>query len=168
MVTKAEKIGRSWQDFSVPVEARMKKLLESLAHDPDWEGWDTPALQACKFISWEPNKVVWEVTVTEKMLNRTGNLHGGCAATLGDLLSGTAWMTIARPGYMDAGHVSRTLTTTYFRPAPLGTVMRIYCESVSVGKTLAHCKADFKTLDGKMLVSVTHDKALIPHNQAKL
>lgn len=63
---------------------------------------------------------------------------------------------------MDAGTVSRSITMTYLRPVPAGTKVRMICTAVSGGKRLAHCIGQIETLDGKVCVTMVHDKAVVP------
>jgi len=117
------------------------------------------------------------------MCNKSNNLHGGAACTvLGegshaitqnsigvphltdvlDNLTSTALLTIAKEGFLDGGHVSRTITMTYLRPVPVGTKVRLICKAVAAGKRLAHCTGQIETLDGKVCVTMLHDKAVLP------
>jgi len=79
-----------------------------------------------------------------------------------DNLTSTSFLTIAKEGFMDGGHVSRTITMTYLRPVPAGTKVRLVCTAVSGGKRLVHCTGRIETLDGKVCVTMVHDKAVVP------
>jgi acyl-coenzyme A thioesterase 13 len=141
---------------------------DDLTTDPDYIGFDLLGLKQCSLISAsrETQSTVWELNVNAALCNKAGNLHGGAAATILDNLTSTALLTIAKPGFLDAGHVSRTLTTTYLRPVPPG-VYRVESEVVSAGRTLAHVRGFIKTMDGKVCVSCTHDKHVF-QREAKL
>ncbi|PLB44550.1 hypothetical protein P170DRAFT_288245 [Aspergillus steynii IBT 23096] len=54
-------------------------------------------------------------TVTELMTNFGGVLHGGCAATIIDMLTTVPLGAISRPGFYTSLGVSRSLNVTYFR-----------------------------------------------------
>lgn len=146
-------------DLTMTPLERCQAVHDFLSADPGYNGFDTMILKQSRLISAssETQSTVWELTVTPAFCNKAGNLHGGAAATILDNLTSTALLTIARPGFLDAGHVSRTLTTTYLRPVPPG-VYRVESEVVSAGRTLAHVRGEIKTLDGKVCVSCTHDK----------
>lgn len=94
------------------------------------------------------------------LCNKGGNLHGGAAATLLDSLTSTSLLTIAKPGFLDAGHVSRNLNTTYLRPVPVGSKCTVECEVVAAGKNTAMVRGVIKNADGKVAVFCVHDKAV--------
>lgn len=66
------------------------------------------------------------------MCNKSGNMHGGCSTTILDNLSSTTLLTLAKPGFLDAGHVSRTITMTFLKALPVGTKTRIVCDVSSI------------------------------------
>lgn len=115
----------------------------------------------------ESQSTLWSFTCAPALCNKSGNLHGGCAATLLDSLTSTALLTIARPGFLDGGHVSRTLSCTYLRPVPMGTECVVECWVVAAGKRTANVRGEIRTKkDGKVCVSCVHDKAVF--ERAKL
>jgi acyl-coenzyme A thioesterase 13 len=155
-------------DLSLPIEDRINALLKEITASPDYAGFDVTGLKQCKFISANEatQSTTWELTITPELCNKSGNLHGGAAATLLDTLTSTALLTIAKPGFLDAGHVSRSLNTTYLRPVPDGTKCRVECEVVAAGKNTALVRGVIKTMDGKICVHCAHDKAVF--KKAKL
>lgn len=89
-----------------------------------------------------------------------GNLHGGCAATLVDLLTTSILMGMSRPGRFALGGVSRNLKVTYLRPVPQGTEIRLVCTLVHAGKRLALLKGDIYRADtGDLCIAGEHEKA---------
>jgi acyl-coenzyme A thioesterase PaaI-like protein len=55
--------------------------------------------------------------------------------------------------------VSRTLNTTYLRPAPLGTEVRIECEIVQLGQRLCTLRGTMRRAsDGAVLATCEHGK----------
>lgn len=88
-----------------------------------------------------------------------GNLHGGCAATLIDVLSTTILLGISSPGRFALGGVSRNLKVTYLRPVPTDTEVRLVCEVVHVGKRLALLRAEIQRVNGDVCVVGEHEKA---------
>jgi acyl-coenzyme A thioesterase 13 len=149
-------------DLSLPIETRIRNLHTELTTTPGYVGYDTLGLRQCVFLSASAatQSSTWELTVTPELCNKGGNLHGGAAATILDSLTSTALLTIAKPGFLDAGHVSRNLNTTYLRPLPVGSKVRVECEVVAAGKNTAMVKGVIRTVDGKVAVFCAHDKAV--------
>lgn len=100
------------------------------------------------------------MTVSPDMCNYLDNLHGGCAATLIDVLSTTILLGVSSPGRFQLGGVSRNLRTTYLRPVPQGTEIRLVTELVHVGKRLALLRSEIlRADDGQVCVVGEHEKA---------
>ena len=95
-------------------------------------------------------------------------MHGGAATTILDSLTSAVLLTIAKPGFLDAGHVSRALNTTFLRPVPVGTKCTVECEVVAAGKKTAMVRGVIKLPNGKIAVHCAHDKAVFAKPAAKL
>ncbi|KAJ5758728.1 hypothetical protein N7520_005884 [Penicillium odoratum] len=107
-----------------------------------------------------PSKVAFTFTITPSLSNTLGSLHGGCAATLVDILSTVILLGVSSPGKFGFGGVTRNLRLTYLRPVPIGTEARIVCEIVHVGKRLALLRAEIQKADtGDVCVVGEHEKA---------
>ncbi|KAJ6155911.1 hypothetical protein N7497_004796 [Penicillium chrysogenum] len=107
-----------------------------------------------------PATVSFLLMITPPLSNYMGNLHGGCAATLIDVLSTTILLGISEPGKFSFGGVSRNLKVTYLRPVPTGTEVRLVCEVIHVGKRLALLRAEIqKAESGDVCVIGEHEKA---------
>ncbi|PKY01468.1 putative thioesterase family protein [Aspergillus campestris IBT 28561] len=107
-----------------------------------------------------PAQVSFLFSIAPKMCNFLGNLHGGCAATLVDVLSTVILMGVSSPGQFSLGGVSRNLKITYLRPVPRGTEVRLTCELVHVGRRLALLRAEIRRVDnGNLCVVGEHEKA---------
>lgn len=117
-------IGYINPDFSKSVEERILSVHKELTSNPRYEGFDSIVLRNASFVSCsiDNQSTKWTFTVPAILANKSYNLHGGAAATLLDSLTSTALMTVSRPGFVDAGHVSRALDTKYLRPVPVGEV----------------------------------------------
>ncbi|KAJ5192264.1 hypothetical protein N7449_008406 [Penicillium cf. viridicatum] len=107
-----------------------------------------------------PATVSFLLTITPALSNYMGNLHGGCAATLIDVLSTTILLGISEPGKFSYGGVSRNLKVTYLRPVPTGTEVRLVCEVIHVGKRLALLRAEIQRAENQDVCVVgEHEKA---------
>lgn len=143
------------------VRDRVMALQAQIVADPDFFGFDTYALKGSNItlLEAEPNRTVWEMDIGGNLCNKSGNLHGGAAATLLDNLTSTALITISKPGFLDGGHVSRTITMTYLRPVPRDSRVRIECETQAAGRNTANIHGKIY-LNGKLCVTCVHDKAV--------
>ena len=154
-------------DHSLGSEDRVKALLQDLSKDPDYFGWDVKSTQCVKFVSAGLDSkgnglCKFELKVPPGLCNKTGVLHGGAACTLLDTLTSMPLQVMAKPGFLDTGHVSRTITMSYLRPVPAGMTVTVECEVLAVGKSTANVVARLKNPQGKVCVTCTHDKAVFP------
>lgn len=150
-------------DFCLSAEDRVRTLAAAYIENASKEAWDGRLMrECCKLISAsaESASVVYEVTIDHFLCNVGKTLHGGAAATILDHLTSTALFTISKPGFLDRGMFSRTLTVTFLRPVPMGTRAIVEAEVVSAGTTLANVRGVIKTPDGKPCVTCIHDLAL--------
>jgi acyl-coenzyme A thioesterase 13 len=114
------------------------------------------------------NRAIFEITIQPYLCSKMRTLHGGAGCTLLDMLTSAILTFMARPGSLEAGHVSRTMTMTYLRPIQEGQTVVVECRPVSVGKNYANVYGEIRTLDGKVCVTCTHDKAVFPSPPLKL
>lgn len=150
-------------DFALSAEDRVRTLGANYIENASKEAWDGRLMrECCKLVSAsaETASVVYEVTIEHFLCNVGKTLHGGAAATILDHLTSTALFTISKPGFLDRGMFSRTLTVTYLRPVPMGIKAIVEAEVVSAGMTLANVRGVIKTPDGRPCVTCTHDLAL--------
>jgi acyl-coenzyme A thioesterase 13 len=73
----------------------------------------------------EKQVVEFEMTITPILCNKNQVLHSGAAAMLVDMLTSAIFGMLVKPGYLDNGHVSWTLTITYLRPLLWGRRSRL-------------------------------------------
>lgn len=137
--------------------------------DPANAAWDTPLQPYITPVSASvltPSTCIatYILTVDSKLCNRSGNLHGGAAATIFDLLTSISIAPLAKEGRFTYAGVSRTLNCTYLRPVPLGMKALVTCEVIAVSGRLAHIRAWMKECDesgkenGEVLVVCEHGK----------
>ncbi|RPB21722.1 Thioesterase/thiol ester dehydrase-isomerase [Terfezia boudieri ATCC MYA-4762] len=105
---------------------------------------------------------VFSLLVTPSLCNRMGNLHGGATALIVDVTTTLALAPIARPGFWQYAGVSRTLSVTYLRPAPMGRRVRVVAEVVQAGRTICTLKARVEDEEtGRLLSVAEHGKMMI-------
>lgn len=73
-------------------------------------------------------RLTFEFTVPKFYTNTMDNLHGGAQATIYDIATTLALIPIAEPGFWFLGGVSRILSVTYLRPAPVGEKLIVETE----------------------------------------
>ncbi|EXJ87399.1 hypothetical protein A1O3_04359 [Capronia epimyces CBS 606.96] len=145
---------------SLPIRERVQAVFDVITKDPNYSGFDTHAVgQNLTLVDVQPNVAKWEMEIGSHLCNKSGNLHGGAAATILDNLTSAALLTIARPGFLDGGHVSRTITMSYLRPVPGGSRVTIDCEIQAAGRNTANISGKI-FVDGKLCVSCIHDKVV--------
>lgn len=91
-------------------------------------------------ISAENGSLLAELEVATEHLNFFGGLHGGCTATLVDLVSTLAFNT------HQSGSTGTTvdMTISYLNSAKLGDVIEIRAETIKVGNNLAFMECFIK------------------------
>jgi uncharacterized protein (TIGR00369 family) len=111
----------------------------------------------------DPNvgRCTFSLKVPRSLCNAAGNLHGGVVATIFDMTTTMSIAPIARQGFWETGHVTRTLNCSYLRPAPEGTELLIECEVVHLGKRIGMLKGVMRRKDdGAVCYTCEHQKAV--------
>ncbi|KAK3944894.1 HotDog domain-containing protein [Diplogelasinospora grovesii] len=156
---------------------RVQDVTSLLMNDESWpnsQDWTSPLLPHLHLLSatsQQPHpRAVWRFTVQPIHCNRFGNLHGGCTSTLFDFCTSVVLVLVASSSKstttgigMDSNWgsfgVSRTLNTTYLRPAPAGTELLVECEIVQLGKRLCQLRGTLRRAsDGSVLATCEHGK----------
>lgn len=88
--------------------------------DGEPECFDTTALKGIYDIHAEHGRVTCKMPVHARVQNRNGHLHGGCTATLVDVVGTAALLTIS-----PRGGVSLSINTNYLDPMPGGGVVLV-------------------------------------------
>lgn len=152
-------------DFSKGPFERIQDMWNTMLNSDNDEDFDAePLRKNVRLISasivegTQKAQAIFELNVTRSLCNKAGNLHGGAACTLLDILTSMPLSIVATPGHLDAGSVSRTITMSYLRPVPAGTTARVECEIMAAGRNTANIQGVIKTLDGKVCVTCVHDK----------
>ncbi|KAE9547759.1 hypothetical protein FO519_009025 [Halicephalobus sp. NKZ332] len=121
-----------------------------------------------KVVYAEPGRMKFEFLVTDKVLNGIGILHGGCTATLVDvLLLMVGWKpsdTTRRQG-----GVTVDMTIAYMNTANPGDILIINCEELRLGKTLSFCRGEvYRKSDGAIVAAAQQTYAISPEQKSKL
>ncbi|WIA42983.1 hypothetical protein OEZ86_009521 [Tetradesmus obliquus] len=91
------------------------------------EAFDT-TLEGLEVTGGGPGSVSCKLPVTKKLQNRYGTLHGGCIATLVDVVGSAALVTLS-----DKGGVSLAINTLYLNPMPGGGTVVVEAKLVKLG-----------------------------------
>jgi acyl-coenzyme A thioesterase 13 len=152
-----------WKDVpgGSTTEERMRNILNFYIEDGRF---DARILNDARVVSVdaETNQVVFELIVKPYLCSKMKALHGGAACTILDMMTTACLMLTARPGFLDMGSASRTISMTYVRPVQEGQTVRIECRIVDSGARFANVYGEIKSLDGKIAVTCAHDKAVAP------
>ncbi|RFU28278.1 hypothetical protein B7463_g8053, partial [Scytalidium lignicola] len=143
--------------------ARVQSLIEGSSTAPKYQGWGSKLFtEDVKLISASDKphgNAQFSYTVKQEHINRLGNLHGGCTATIFDFATTCALAPIAREGFWALVGVTRTLNVTYLRPVALGEEVVIECDVVHAGRRLCTLKGVMKRKsDGAVLAICEHGK----------
>ena len=168
--------------------ARLSKVWEGTKHlphtstDPEDHKFDTNLILrdvSLHSASYNPvRQVTFAVNISHFYVNTLRNLHGGAASLIFDLCTSLAVMGLAggeKDRDADIGDevtelgriwlnsgVSRNLSVTYLRPAPIKTRCLVVCEVLHVGRKVASVRGTLRKdgVDGEagVLCICMHDK----------
>lgn len=127
-------------------------FLAMLTNGTERVTFDSHALSGCDVhdIHAEPGLVTCKVFVRPTTANMFGTMHGGCHATLIDVVSTAALVTVTgRPG------VSVSLTVNYLRPGASNAELEVRSRVIKHGKKLGTIVTDIvDTASGETCVTV--------------
>ncbi|GMT02401.1 hypothetical protein PENTCL1PPCAC_24575, partial [Pristionchus entomophagus] len=109
----------------------------------------------CRVLKADEGKVSVEFEVDERMTNHFGTLHGGCSATMVDVITTGALAASPRgvPG------VSVDLHMTYLAAAKLGDTVQLDAEVIRAGRSMAFTRASlYRKPDMALLATGLHTK----------
>ena len=113
-------------------EDEVKPKTSSPLYPDSAVSFDNLALRGLTVISSTPGHVRCKMPVTREKTNRYGTLHGGCTATLVDVIGTSAIFSVSP----ESG-VSLHISVDYLSPAPAGKNVIIDSRVVRVGRTIA-------------------------------
>eukprot|EP00933_Yihiella_yeosuensis_P024238 TRINITY_DN18779_c0_g1_i1.p1 TRINITY_DN18779_c0_g1~~TRINITY_DN18779_c0_g1_i1.p1 ORF type:complete len:153 (-),score=29.84 TRINITY_DN18779_c0_g1_i1:92-550(-) len=127
----------------------LKVLQESGSSD-----YGGALLSKCTDISGAHGEMRTKMVVSSEEANLFGTLHGGAIATLVDIISTAALLTLSdRPG------VSVDLNVSYVTAAPVGEEVEIVGKVLKAGKSVAMTTVDIVLVkSGKLVASGRHTK----------
>lgn len=129
---------------------------DSCPEESNVEIFDTTALQGITDIRASPGRCTCRLPVAPRIQNRNGMLHGGCTATIVDVVGTAALLTLA-----PRGGVSLTINTNYLTSMPGGSgcVVFIDAQVLRVGRTIAVVQVDLRNdANGVLVAQGTHVK----------
>lgn len=112
------------------------------------------------FLSGGGGQCVAEMRVAEEHINMMGTLHGGCTASLVDVVSTVALMSQCQGlTSMPVAGVSVDLNITYLKAAKLGEDILIDAKTLKAGQNLAFLSVDIRNkADGSLIATGKHTK----------
>ena len=132
--------------------------VASLLHTQISSGRFDSALPGLTVTALGAGTATCEITVTPPVSNAYGTLHGGAAATLVDIVSTLALLTLdsSRAG------VSLELGVAFLSPAPLGSVLQVDAEVSKCGKRVGFTdtRISIKGSPSKVVVQGRHTKMM--------
>ncbi|KAI5860419.1 HotDog domain-containing protein [Durotheca rogersii] len=149
--------------------------------DPDDRDWSSEIVRHLSVVSHAAapaRAVTFRFEVGPAHDNGTGNLHGGCAATLFDVCT-TLPLCLepppgAPPGFRRGG-VTRSLALTCLRPAPVGAAVHVRCRVLQAGRHLALVRGEMRAAppapgapEGPLLAVCEHAKVNTDPPSARL
>lgn len=111
-----------------------------------------------RLVSATPERVEFEMPVTQALANRNGVLHGGAIMGLADNAGGTGtFLNLAE------GRSTTTLEskTNFLRPIRLGDVARAVSQPLHLGRTTQIWQTTITRGDGKVAAIVTQTQMVI-------
>eukprot|EP01112_Ceratiomyxa_fruticulosa_P001051 TRINITY_DN1102_c0_g1_i3.p1 TRINITY_DN1102_c0_g1~~TRINITY_DN1102_c0_g1_i3.p1 ORF type:complete len:129 (-),score=20.08 TRINITY_DN1102_c0_g1_i3:60-446(-) len=104
-------------------------------------------------------KAVYEFTVDEVLANAFGSLHGGVTATIIDVFTTYALLTVG-----DLPGVSIEINVSYISAAPINTIVVVQCDVIKKGRSFAflECVLKDKNDPTKIYAKGRHVKYLNP------
>lgn len=115
-----------------------------------------------KLLSVTKKRVVAELPVTKKILNRSGRVNGGAVMAFADVLGATG--TVAN---LPPGHRTTTLESkTNFFAAGAGPVLKAVSIPLHIGRTTMVWQTTISDSDGKRLAIVTQTQMVLQSRDA--
>ncbi|KAL6771902.1 hypothetical protein ACKKBG_A28220 [Auxenochlorella protothecoides x Auxenochlorella symbiontica] len=119
--------------------------------------FDTLALHGIYGFSADDGTATCYLDVVDELQNRYGTLHGGCIATLVDVVGSAALLT-----KIEKSGVSLNISVNYLRPGKGGSTVKIVGEVVKIGRTVCSIEVAITEKDsGRLIAKGTHVKHIL-------
>lgn len=121
-----------------------------------------------KVVYAKPGRIKFEFIVTPEVLNAMGILHGGCTATLLDVLVMMSGWEPSKTSRKQGG-VTVDMTIAYLSIAKLGDTLIIDCQKLRAGKTLGFYRGEvYRKSDGEIVAAAQQTYSLLSEEKPKL
>uniref|UniRef100_A0A7S4NE57 Thioesterase domain-containing protein n=1 Tax=Odontella aurita TaxID=265563 RepID=A0A7S4NE57_9STRA len=140
-------------------EALTDGQLEILLRNGKLGPWSVASVPNLRVRTNSPRFLAVEIDVLESVTNSAGNLHGGAAATIADVVT-TAALLAADP----RPSVSSDLHCTFVSSAPVGSVIVAEASVDHVGRSLLFSSCRIYTGDGEgrsLVATALHTKKVV-------
>nr|XP_050032256.1 acyl-coenzyme A thioesterase 13-like [Dermacentor andersoni] len=132
---------------------RVRQLLQRVV----MSGTFTKHFEAVHIVSAGDGKCTAELTVNENILNNLGTMQGSFSASLVDVVSTYALLTLR-----DVRNVSVDMSMSYVDKAVLGDKVTVEATTTKLGGSTAFLTVDIRNKEtGKLLVKGLHTKQLL-------
>lgn len=135
------------------MEEAERRVAEVAAAQPPFA-----ELIGMRLLSALPDRVLAEMTVTDRHGNRNGVLHGGAMMALADNLGGTAAFINLPEGTTTTTVESKT---NFFRTVQVGEVVQAECTPLHRGRTTMVFQTRILRPDGKLAALVTQTQLVM-------
>jgi len=107
----------------------------------------------------EENGIRCDLYVHESLCNRFGTLHGGCIATIVDVLT-TCALLVEDENSEKGGGVTTDLHVSCVKSARMHSTVTVEAISKRLGKTMGFSQCELRDEDGSVVAYGTHTKFL--------
>lgn len=135
-----------------------KKTLVKMAHDPYRVLKNGVARTlGMKILSVTPKRVVAEMPIDERHMNRNGRVNGGALMAFADAMGAVGTVANLPPGYLTTTLESKT----NFFAAGAAPVIKAVSKPLHIGRTTNVWQTTMKNADGRVVAIVTQTQIIL-------
>ena len=135
-----------------------KKTLVKMAHDPYRVLKNGVARTlGMKVLSVTPKRVVAEMPIDERHMNRNGRVNGGALMAFADAMGAVGTVANLPPGYLTTTLESKT----NFFAAGAAPVIKAVSKPLHIGRTTNVWQTTMKNADGRVVAIVTQTQIIL-------